>query len=165
MQDINKMPANAKTWIFAANRKLSKDEQYQIENLTKDFTSKWVSHNQPVVSDFEIMNDVFLVMMVDENSCHLGGCGSDDLFNFVKETGAKLNLEFLNRLQVEFLKDGETIISTKQKVIEMHESGKISDDTIFFNKNILYKSEFEMKFNTPFSEFWIYKGIKQIQSV
>ncbi len=164
MQLFSKMPSSAKTWIYAANRVLTSDEQSQLNTLATDFLNNWVSHQQKVVADFAIVHQLFFVLMVDENACHLGGCGTDDSVRFIKSVGSKFGVDFLNRMQTEIMLDGNIIVSTKGNTIKLYEEGKINNETPFFNKNLLHKNEFDSKFEIPFKDSWVFKSAHQLQS-
>lgn len=155
------MPPNAKAWVFGSNRLLTNEELAAIDAKGQGFVSNWVSHQQPLKATFDILHGTFLVIMVDESANPVGGCGTDESMRFIKNLEKEYDIKLFDRLQVELMKDNEIIITGKAGATELFNKGGITTETIFFNKNLSVKSEFDKAFKIPFSESWVYKGLLQ----
>jgi len=159
------MSADSKTWIYASNRKFTLEEQNEIMSGAKAFTSNWKSHGQSLKASFDILYDTFIVLMVDESVNPVGGCGTDDSIHFIQGIESAFDVKLFNRLQVELLVNNEIIITSKSEAAKIYNESKISGNTIFFNKVITSKRDFESNFKIPYSKSWAFQGIKQAETV
>ena len=161
MHQFDIMPPNAKTWVYASNRKLTFDEQNKIIAAANIFTSNWKSHGQTLKATFDILHDMFLVLMVDENINPVGGCATDDSIHFIQEMEVGFDVKLFNRLQVELFHDNEIIITSKNDAARLYLENKILGNSVFFNKVVTNKQDFDNNFKTPFNKSWVYQAIKQ----
>lgn len=161
MHQFDTMPSNTKAWVYASNRKFTAKEQTEIIAGANAFTSNWVSHGKNLKASFGILHDIFLILMVDENVNPVGGCGTDDSIHFIQEIEKVFDVKLFNRLQVELLNNSGIIITSKVQASTLYNEGVISDDTIFFNKNISSKKDFDSNFKIPYSKSWAFQGVKQ----
>jgi len=155
------MPSDAKAWVYASNRKFTAAEQSQIIAGASAFTSNWISHGKSLKATFDILHDTFLILMVDENVNPVGGCGTDDSIHFMQEIERTFDVKLFNRMQVELMYENEIIITSKADATKLYNEGKISDDTIFFNKVVSNKKDFDNSFKIPYSKSWAFQGVKQ----
>ncbi len=156
---FDQMPDNARVWVYAANRTLSQTEQTEITAKAGAFVSGWTAHQQQLKASFAILNNVFLVIAVDENFNEVSGCGIDKSVHFMQEIDRAYNLNLFNRLQVELLIDGETILTNKQKLAVMLQEGKVNAQTIMFNKAINTKRDFDQQFQSTLDKSWVYPSL------
>lgn len=163
MHHFETMPPDAKAWIYAANRKLTLDEKNKINTKATQFVSNWTAHEQQLKASVDILNDLFFVVMVDENYNAVSGCGIDKSIHFMQELEKEFNIELFNRMQIELLKDEEIIITSKPNLTVLYSEGVIDDETIFINKNITTKKEFDTNFMIPLNQSWVYQSIKNAQ--
>jgi len=161
MHQFDTMPANAKAWVYASNRKFTTEEQKEIMAGATAFTSNWTSHGKSLKASFDILKDVFLVLMVDENVNPVGGCGTDDSIHFIQEIEKVFAVKLFNRLQIELLVNDQIVITSKTEAAKFYSENKISDNTIFFNKIVSNKSDFDTSFQISYSKSWAYQGLKQ----
>jgi hypothetical protein len=163
MHHFETMPTDAKAWIYAANRKLTPDEKNKINAKIKQFVSNWTAHEQQLKASIDVLHDLFFVIMVDENYNAVSGCGIDKSIHFMQEVEMEFNIKLFNRMQIELMSENEIIITSKSDAAKLYNEGKINDETIFLNKNITTKKEFDTNFIIPFNQSWAYQGIKNAQ--
>ena len=93
-------PENSKVWIYTANRQLSeKDKEIIAEEMSK-FLPQWAAHGNSLFGNYSVEFDCFLILVVDESQASASGCSIDSSVHFIKELGAKLNVDFFNRLNM-----------------------------------------------------------------
>ena len=156
---FDQMPINAKVWIYAANRILTQAEQTDITAKAYVFVSGWTAHQQQLKASFAILNNVFLIVSVDENYNEVSGCGIDKSIHFMQEIDKDYALNLFNRLQIELLVDGETILTNKQKLAVMLQEGEANAQTIMFNKTVTNKKDFDQQFQSTLDKSWVYPGL------
>jgi hypothetical protein len=161
MYHFETMPDNAKVWVYAANRLLTVEEHAQISAKGNLFVNKWTSHQQKLTASFDILHDTFIVIMVNEDVNPVGGCGTDDSVHFIKSLEQEFGIGLFDRLQVELMKDGQVIITSRSAALSLYEEGAITEETVFFNKNLTRKKEFDECFRIPFSQSWSFSRYKK----
>lgn len=91
---------NSKVWVYQSDRKITVSEIETINNLCQNFIAKWAAHGTSLKSDFQVIDNYFLVLSVDENVASASGCSIDSSVKFVKELGARLGIDFFNRMNL-----------------------------------------------------------------
>ena len=158
-QRFQNLPEDAKVWVYAASRKLTPAEQETVKAGADRFFSGWTAHNVPVESAFEILDDLFLVIMVNEQNAAISGCGIDKSVAFMKEVERDLGLQLFNRTQIEILIGNELAITDKQGVKSLLENKRIAADTLTFNKTVVNKQQFDRQFRIPLEQAWFYRAL------
>ncbi len=157
---FNNMPQNAKTWVYAANRVLTSAESTAIKAGAQQFMNSWTAHENKVMASFGIIDHVFLVLMVDERSHEISGCGIDKSVAFFKEINKRYNLDLFNRMQIELRIGGELIMTNKTGVQNRLKSGTVNGQTITFNKMVASKQAFDTEFEISLDKSWFYSAVK-----
>jgi hypothetical protein len=165
MYHFETMPADAKAWVYAANRKLTPEEIALVNNKAQVFVTSWTAHQQQLKASFDLLHEVFFVIMVDENMNEVSGCGIDKSIHFMKEMEKELNINLFNRLQVELLLNDQVAILSKTEAQNLFNNQSVQEETPFFNKNISTKTEFDHTFMIPFNKSWVYQNKQKTQSV
>lgn len=156
------MKAN-KVWIYQANRKLKEDEKSRIQSKVEIFLSDWQSHGEALWGDFQILYDLFLVVMVDENGPgDISGCSIDDSTDLIKKIEKELNISLLDRNLFAYENaEEEAIPASFDQLDELVRQGEITGDTIIFNNLAVSGKEFENRFKLPFRESWHRKMLRE----
>jgi hypothetical protein len=158
------MPAVAKLWIYASNRKLTTVEQEIILAKGAQFVTGWTAHQQQLRASFAILHDVFLIVAVDENYNEVSGCGIDKSIHFIQEIDREYNLNLFNRLQIELLVNDAVLLTNKQKLAVMLQEGTVNEQTPVFNKTVTDKDSFDKYFLKTLGQSWVYPSLKALQT-
>ncbi|MES2558527.1 MAG: hypothetical protein V4590_02220 [Bacteroidota bacterium] len=161
---FEQMPANAKLWIYAANRKLTVSEQETIRAKGALFVTGWTAHQQQLKAAFAILHDVFLIIAVDENYSEVSGCGIDKSVHFMQEIDREYNINVFNRLQIELFLNEDLLLTNKQKLAVMLQEGTVNEQTPVFNKTVTDKDSFDKYFQKTLGQSWVYPSLKALQS-
>lgn len=161
---FEQMPANARLWVYAANRKLTSSEQEVITAKGVDFVTGWTAHQQQLKAAFTILHDTFLIIAVDENHNEVSGCGIDKSVHFMQDIDREYNLSLFNRLQIELLINDEVMLTNKQKLAVMLQDGTVNEQTIMFNKTVTDKDSFDKHFQLTLGQSWVYPSLKALQT-
>ena len=84
----------ARVWVYQANRELTNEETCELHAAAYKFTRQWHSHKEPVQGTASVFFNRFLIIAAAEQNQQLGGCSIDSTVHFVKELGAKYNIDF-----------------------------------------------------------------------
>lgn len=145
---------NSRIWIYQADRELTKDEQLFLNQELLNFITDWTAHNIALSGSFEILHDLFLVIMIDENKTSASGCSIDKCFNFLKKMEAKLNVNFMNRLLLAYKENNEIKMLPKSKFEDLLKAGQLNENTIVFNNLIEKKAELKTNWQVPIKDSW-----------
>jgi hypothetical protein len=92
--------AEARVWIYQADRPLQPEEIQDIEFQLLAFCKTWDSHGRPVKADAEIRDDLFIVLIAEQGVDNRGGCSMDRSVRLIQELGKKWDINFFNRLRL-----------------------------------------------------------------
>ncbi len=95
------LPADARLWVFTAERALSPAEQGRLRDTIARFVAQWTSHGRPVPGGVALAENRF-VLVAAHLAGGVSGCGIDSLVHAVEEAGRAMGLEWVDGLQVVF---------------------------------------------------------------
>ena len=153
-------PDTAKVWIYQASRALTPDENQLLSNKAKAFASGWTAHKMALQADAAVVNNLFLMLIVDENQANVSGCSIDSSVHFVKEIGAELGVDFFNRMNVAYLQKEQMHSAHFQSLVEQIKSGAVNASEIsIFNNLVGNVAELKTKWLVPVMESWIGRSL------
>ena len=101
-----------KVWIYLSDKELKGDLLTNVNNAGQAFVKNWTAHDVPLSATFEVVNDRFIIVSVDETQYNASGCSIDKLLRLVKQLESDHNLQLLNRLLVGYkTNDGVEVVS------------------------------------------------------
>ena len=134
--DFDKIPKNARIWLYQANRQLTDNEAVTIQNYLKPAVGQWAAHGASLLASAKILHNRFVIIALDQNQNEASGCSIDASTRWFKDLGEQLSIDFFDRSQAYI--DGDAIKSFSvfqpKKAIEQ---GLISPETMIFNNNTL----------------------------
>lgn len=92
--------AEARVWIYQADRPLQPEEIQDIEVQLVTFCKTWDSHGRPVRAHAKIFDALFVVLIAEQGDDNIGGCSMDRSVRLIQELGKKWNINFFNRLRL-----------------------------------------------------------------
>lgn len=100
-------PGNSRVWVYSSNRELRADEQSSMQFELDQFMKEWAAHGNSLFGETKILENRFVVIVVDESLVSASGCSIDTSVNFIKSIGEKFNVDFFDRLNMTIDSDGE----------------------------------------------------------
>lgn len=94
------LPDSSRVWIYQSQTEIAKDVQESLQRDMKLFVSNWANHGKGLHGDSFILENYFIILVVDESKINASGCSIDSSTRFLKEMEKKYNLSLMNRLQV-----------------------------------------------------------------
>ena len=134
--NFNTTANNSRIWIYAAEHKLTNDQENYILNHISVHLQNWEAHKVPLTAGLTILENHFIIIALDESKNGASGCSIDTLQNKIQEIEKELSVSLLNRLNI-FCKIDDTIkcIPTT-KLAE-----NANKETLFYDLTIQKKSE------------------------
>lgn len=158
MQDLRD---ESKIWIYQAERALSETEISLITPLFRSFCENWTAHNNQLKASFEIIQNQFIVLAVDESLNTASGCSIDKSVAFLKSISEQLGISLFERMKMAYMKN-ETLSTIHYNDIQKaFEDGLINEETPFYNNNVQSLGEYRNSFLSPLKNHWLYSKISR----
>lgn len=156
IEDIGKMPATSRIWIYQASRPLLEKDKQTIEEKITGFLNQWETHGQPLKASWSLYYDRFLVMAVDDSFQSPSGCSIDESVHFLRELESELGIGFLEKSSVAVMQPGDSIEVFELKDVKKSvQQGKIQPDTIIFNNLVPTLGDLSTSWKAPASKSWL----------
>ena len=154
METFSHLPASSRVWIYQSDRAFSAEEAAEINTAISEFVSQWLAHKAKVIGDGRLLHDRFVVLVADEEKLQVSGCSIDSTVRFIKDLGAKYNVNFFDRFYTCYREgdriEGADFETFKAKLAQ----GLISEDTIVFNNLVHTIDGLNSQWQTPLSQSW-----------
>jgi hypothetical protein len=157
---FSQMPPNAKVWIYASDKIISREQLIIINEMVNPFIQNWTAHQNQLKAEFAVLYNCFLIFMVDEGFNEISGCGIDKSVNLVKDIEKQTNLNLFNRLKIQLINNNEVTIFNKTEIISKIENGETNTSTKTFNNQITTKTDFDNNWIIPLEQAWFFPKIK-----
>jgi hypothetical protein len=156
---MNQLPENfspqSKLWIYQCSRAFSENETPLLNDRLTVFAKQWTAHNQQLQAFGKVIEDRFILLMVDETQNDASGCSIDKSVHFLKELEKEFQVEFFNRMLLNYKADGKIITAEISDIQHLVQEGFIKEDTLVFNPLVSTKREYENTFLQPFHNSWL----------
>lgn len=152
--EFKDLPAEARIWIYQANRKLSDEEVTEITEKTKAFVEQWAAHGSMLSAGFEIKHNRFIVFGIDQREIQASGCSIDESVHYIQSLEREYEVELLDKMNVTYYNGPHIAHKTLLDFKEMVKNRSVSANTIVFNNLVNTKEEYETKWEIPLQESW-----------
>ena len=152
---FDQLPADARLWVFAADRPLHADDANTLVQHVDQFLEQWKAHGQPLTVARDWRYDRFLLVGVDEASAGASGCSIDAMVRVLTDLEQQLKVQLLDHGPVLF-RQGDDITSLPRPAFaELARDHVISADTVVFNNTLTRVGELRAgKWETPARQSW-----------
>jgi hypothetical protein len=149
------LPADARLWIFAAERDLTPHERDHLLGAVDVFLDRWQAHAHPLTSARELRHDRFLLIAVDEAAAGASGCSIDALVRDIKRVESTLGLALVDHGPVLF-RDGDTIARVpRDEFSALARAGSVTPQTVVFNNTLTRVGDVRAgRWEVPASQSW-----------
>ena len=133
---FEKLPPDARLWIFEADRELCGGESSELLDGLDEFLEAWTAHGKDLRVGRDWRYDRFLLIAADEASSAASGCSVDGLFRFLTSIGERVGASLIGNQNVCY-RDGDKIIGvTRQQFADLASQGIVGLDTVVFNNTV-----------------------------
>ncbi len=133
---FDRLPADARLWIFAASRPLSEDERRRVLVETDAFIDQWMAHGVPLSAARDIRHDQFVLVGVNERAAGVSGCSVDALVRRMTQLQSALGVELTNNAPVLFRRGDKIERVPRERFAELAEKGEVGPDTVVFDNTV-----------------------------
>jgi hypothetical protein len=146
--DFNTTADNSRIWIYAAEQKLTNEQEAYILKSISDHLQSWNAHKVPLTAGVTILENHFIVVALDESENGASGCSIDTLQNKIQDLEKELSISLLNRLNVFCRIDDEIHCIPTTKLSE-----NTNKETLFYDITIQNKLDLN-SYLKPIGEGW-----------
>ena len=133
---FDRLPSDARLWIFAAERPLTPEEGRRVLAETDAFIDQWTAHGVPLTAGRELRHQRFVLVAVDERAAGASGCSIDALVRRMQQLERELGLELVNNGPVLY-REGDAIQRVpRERFAELAASGTVSPSTFVFDNTL-----------------------------
>lgn len=140
---FEEFPDHSRIWLYQSNRALNGEEMNQLEEEITKFTEEWASHGDQLMATAKVLNPYFSIVAVNDANIQPSGCSVDVLMNLIKQLGAKMNINFLDRMKIT-IKEGEEL-----KQIDFSDLSNHKEDTLIYDPMVSLLGEFRNEWPIP----------------
>ncbi len=153
--EFNKLPDNARVWVYTSHSKINPDQRSIILSLADDFLDQWESHGKSVHGSITVINDYFVLIAADDKGNPLCGRAVDENVSFIKSLQDKIGLDLMSRMSVAVKLQDEIKILDYNNIKAQIDNGNITNEAIVFNPLVKSKQEFLSSFQQNISNSWL----------
>jgi hypothetical protein len=146
--DFNTTDDQSRIWIYAAEQKLTNEQENHILKDISDHLQNWEAHKVPLTAGVTILEHHFIIIALDETKNGASGCSIDTLQNKIQNLEKELSISLLNRLNI-FCRIEETIKCIPTTKL----ADNANKETLFYDLTIQKKSELSTWLK-PIEEGW-----------
>ena len=158
--DFNKIPDQAKVWIFPSSRKFYPQEIEGLQQHIAAFLNSWKFQNTTVNCAYQLQYDRFIIIGVDTTEISLSLKAHEDLTTFVQGLEKRYAIVLLDRMNVCY-KQGDFVqykdLKDFKKLIK---SKGVSKKTTVYNTMINLKEELDYNWEINIMDSWLGRYVK-----
>jgi hypothetical protein len=145
-------PGNSKVWLYGFKQKLNREQVDLVRAELQKFVNNWVWHGAPVVGNFELLEDRFILLAATDS---ISGCSIDSSVSVFKNLKHNYNLDALDHDLIFYRDKDEIKAVSRMNFQKLADEGTITPSTPVFNLLIETLDEYHSgKFETSFSKSW-----------
>jgi hypothetical protein len=145
-----------KIWIYLSDKELKGELLNSVLKAGNDFVQNWKAHEMPLNATFEVVNDRFIVVGVDETTYNASGCSIDKLLRLVKQLESDHNIQLLNRLLVGYKTQSGVEVVPSAMIKEKIAAKQLDENTLIYNVAVSDSKEYE-NWLQPLKDTWLKK--------
>lgn len=148
---------DSRVWLYQSDREFRDSDIEKIREELSEFCAAWTAHDVALKSDFDILFNRYILLVVDETATNASGCSIDKSVKKMKELSETLKINFFDRLTMVYMEQGQMFDIQMAEVKAAVAAGKIKTDTVFFNPLIKTLGELAEGFLVPYQQHWLNK--------
>lgn len=153
--DFNKLPDEARVWVYQANRLLSDNDVVAIEQALQPALGQWAAHGHALLASAQVVEHRFVVVGVDEGYNLPSGCSIDSSVRTLRQLGDSLGIDFFDRSAAVRAVDGSVRTIELPAIKAAVSNGTVIPETSVFNTLVKTKAEFVTNWHLRADASWL----------
>lgn len=152
---LSNLPDHSRVWLYQSNRLLTSDEQDAIKKAASGFVAEWNAHGAQLKAGFDIVENCFLILAVDEQQAAASGCSIDKSVAFFRQVDEQLGLDLFDRFNVAFFNTNGQLELAKLNGLEKFTDQSLIDDNCLVFDNLTNElGALRSSWLKPFKSSW-----------
>lgn len=152
---FEQLPEESRVWIYQADRFLSKPELTQLSEKLETFIKGWESHGNELHASFQVVEDLFLIIALNERIHPASGCSIDKSVSLIKELEQAVGVNFFDRTKIALNNNQQIALVSLPDVKKRIEEGLLTKQTVVFNNLIEFKRDLAKNWRVPAEKTWL----------
>lgn len=148
------LPDHSRVWIYQCERFLAPHEVNAINEEGNRFIAGWNAHGTPLKAKIAVIENLFLIVMADEEQAKASGCSIDKSLQFVKEVENYLGASLTNRMKVAISLDEKIVITDLNKLADLKSQGIINENSLVYDNLVATKSDLDKNWLVKLNAGW-----------
>lgn len=160
--NFDKLPDQARVWVYQANRALTESEVKLIEGALQPALHEWAAHGEPLLASAQIINNRFVIIGVDEGYNLPSGCSIDASARIMRGIGQRLNADFFDRSAAIWLADDSVQTFALPTIKDAVANAIITPETTVVNTLVKTKADFLTDWHIRAADSWLKRYFRSI---
>jgi len=158
--DFNKIPEQAKVWVFPSSRKFYPQEIDGLQKKIENFLNEWEDQKISLTCAYKLAYGRFIILAMDTAEISLSLTAHETLTTFIQKLEKQHKLILLDRMNVCY-KQGEFVQYKDLKEFKTLIKNKaVSKKTVVFNNMINLKVELNYDWEINIMDSWLGRFVK-----
>jgi hypothetical protein len=153
--EFEKMPSDARVWIYQANNALSESSKKMLSEKITSFLTEWESHGNNLKASWKLFFDRFLVLAVDEKYNAISGCSIDKSVRYLRSLESDLDTSFLEKSSIAVYDKNHISTFELKDLKKLIKEGKINQESIIFNNLVPTLADLDTNWQQPAKQTWL----------
>jgi hypothetical protein len=154
---FNQLSTKSKVWIYASKAPLSDNQQKEISEILRQFTDTWNAHGVELRASFEIKNNHFIVIGVDELHHAPSGCSIDKSVQVIKNIESQFDIKLMDRMIV-YVLEGDLIKALPiNKIPSAIQEGELLAESQVFDNTITSMVAYKKEWVKQAQNTWLHR--------
>ena len=158
---FQQLPETARLWVYAAPRPFTSQELSFIEATAPEFLEAWATHGTPLQASYQLLENQFLVLSVNEAVQTASGCSIDSSMGYVRSLEQKFGFSLTDRSLVYFLMGDKVNAIPLAELKQQIEQGIVEPGTPLINTLVATKGELTQKWVQTAGDSWLKRYFKK----
>ncbi|MBX2897475.1 MAG: hypothetical protein KF763_18680 [Cyclobacteriaceae bacterium] len=154
------LPDESRVWIYTGSRAFTEKETEIITALLHAFCEQWVAHSHPLQSSFQILENQFVVLAVNEDFHNPSGCSIDSSVGVLRKIQETTGIDLLDRSRVPFIINQKIELIPLAHLRVQFQQGILQAETLTFNTLAETKGQLE-HWKLPAESTWLAKYLSK----
>ena len=153
---FDKIDESAKCWIYILEKNIyfKSDE---INLILKSLCEKWKSHNNEVVSSFQIYRDRYIILFAEEG---ISGCSIDSSNRLLRYELDRLNINVMPNSKIGIFIENKIKLEDRSSIINLIQANKLKPKDKMINTTVTNKKEYNKNWILEINKSWLTNFIK-----
>ena len=153
---FDKIDENAICWIYILEKNINFKSD-EINLILKSLCEKWKSHNNEVVSSFQIYRDRYIILFAEEG---ISGCSIDSSNRLLRYELDRLNINVMPNSKIGIFIENKIKLEDRSSIVNLIQANKLQPNNKMINTNVTNKKEYNKNWILEINKSWLTNFIK-----